>query len=93
MRIENWVFHLYCGFLILCLGIWLEKRRDKKTKKWYHGGYIQLQYKWGIWAIIACGQIIIWQGIMILVGINWIPIIGVCILFGGAYYLFQSLRS
>ncbi|UZD24634.1 hypothetical protein PBT90_14730 [Algoriphagus halophytocola] len=93
MEKENWAIRLFFGVLILALGIWLEKRRDKKTKKWYHGGYIDLQYKWGIWTIIGCGQILIWQGAMILFGINWVPIVGVYILFGGGYYLFRSLNS
>ncbi|SMP35858.1 hypothetical protein SAMN06265367_11167 [Algoriphagus winogradskyi] len=90
MVTENSAIRLFFGVLILALGIWLEKRRDKKTRKWYHGGDIDLQYKWGIWAIIGCGQILMWQGIMILLKINWVPIIGVYALFTGCYYLFHS---
>jgi len=91
MRIENWVFQLFCGFLILCLGIWLEKRRDKKTKKWYHGGYLDFQFTIIIWSIILVGQIVFWQGILILLEINWIPVIGAYVICTGTYYLFQSL--
>lgn len=93
MRIENWVLQLFCGFLILYLGVWLEKGRDKKTKKWYHGGYLDLNYKWGIWTLIGCGQILIWQGLMVLLDINWISVIGVYVSFIGFYYLFLSMSS
>lgn len=93
MRIENSIPHLFCGFLILCLGIWLEKRRDKKTNKWYHGGYLDLQYKWGIWTLIGCGQILIWQGLINLLSINWVPIVGLYVLFLGAYYFNYSSTS
>lgn len=90
---NNWILHLFCGAIILIVGIWLEKRRDKRTKKWYHGGYLDLQFKWVIWTLIGFGQIMIWQGIMILLEINWIPIIGVYSLCAGSYYLLHSLRS
>ncbi len=93
MNIEKWVLLLICGLLILGLGIWLEKRRDKKTKKWYFGGHIDFQYKISVWSIISAGQILIWQGLITLLGINWIPVIGLYVLFTGAYFLYQSLRS
>ena len=93
MRIENWILLLFCGILILALGIWLENKRDKKIKKWYHGGYIDFQYKGFIWTIIFGGQILIWQGVILLLGINWIPVIGVYVLYVGTYYLFHSMKS
>ncbi|MBN3584493.1 hypothetical protein JYB64_19030 [Algoriphagus aestuarii] len=93
MEIENWFLHFVFGLLILGGGIWLEKRRDKKEKGWYFGGYLNFQFRVLYWGLILGGQILFWQGIMILISINWLSIIGLYVATFGASFLLKSFNA